>query len=1466
MPQINRIRIINFSYNNHHRNIVDETFDFFQGENALLSLKNGGGKSVLVQLLLQPILPKTRLMSRRMEDFFKGKKAPSYILLEWKLEDQGGYLLTGIGLANRESQVRDHDEANNALKYFTFTSHYREENGFDLEHIPLVKQSDSKIFIEDIKEVRRLLTGKGKENVTFFSEEEGADYRKHLESFNIFQDEWKSIVLKINESEGGVIEIFEKCKTSQQLMNDWILKSIEKVVHKDETDQKKLEQMLENLVEEMIRNEQFIYEKDLYQEFLGKSDEFIGKLNDLLGSLDREREAERTLAGMYYFLIAQVEEMKKEIHRFNEAVLNSEQELKRIDLEERSKDYHDAVVRVDELTESVLVEERKLKAAKSNLDETKLAVLVQQAAREYGNIKIIGRRIAGLETEIEKIRSNDDHNQEIQNLEYSLKIGYQQLVVDLQQKEAEVGSEISKLTITSSELEEKIKKVDEENKKLAGAQGELKSKIKQFEKVEPRIRSELGLEYERNLLGEIEQTYQDEFLQALEMKIANLKTEVSQLHELIETDNQKLQEAKEKERDLRKSESMHTVNLAKLDERIVAYNDLETALKPVFARYHFDYNKRFQQQETQSLLIVKIRELEKIERELQFEYHSLNETITALQNGTLHVSNEFRQWLINEDIDFETGENYLRKQSAAIRKELVKQNPILPYAFLIYDEDLEKVKFGTGFPVHQMVPVLSYKTVNQSFAVNGRLVSLEEKLNILCLYDERMIDADNLESYLAELLRELVQVEEQQSHYREQLETVREDQQLLKQFVFDENYLYSLENSRKKLRFEIKELQDELEGLEGYQRSLLEEINQSSHRIEEIKHQLETEGKRKELAIEFFQDNELYVLDQQKYKDYEVALSRLEIEKKRLLDERTNLTSRKEKLLIEQERCNRQKKEKEIKYAKYQSAVDSTLLKEDVDVLEERLQVLKSQITSDLSRLENDLEDKKKELRGKKADLSVLPLEESQYIQVEFNEDRYFALNSQVRELETEVKGKEQHYWKADGDLREAKGTLFAAEQEVKKLAEAPLEPGRIKLNFSTRRIAENAQISFSKGKIKEIGNVSKGYEHVATRIEGKIQVELFEVNTRYEVQIDVEQDYQNHLGTFTNLQKENTKYENNIKLIYSKLNAQYRSKNNHLENILAGWEPLMQGAQSDRDKYYYLGERMLLNKEALVKLIRVFEERLSNIEKNKQDLVHHSYLQGKQVFDEIQKITENSSIRLEDRNRPIPMLKINMEPLSETETENRSKMQAYVESCISIIKQDMKEDKKIEEIRKKISRYMSTKELLNILSDLGKMKIYAYKIDINAHNSTYKSWEQVMKENSGGERFVSFFAVIVALMSYTRTSMKVTDDYQRNRDTKVLIMDNPFGPISSEHLLKPLFQIAKKYNTQLICLTDLKQNSILNCFNLIYMLKIRQNVFGTSEYLQLKQQVKQNAAIEKDERLEKAVFKVEEGEQMSLL
>ena len=56
MPRINKIRIVNFAYNDDKRLILDETF-VFNGKNGLVNFVNGGGKTVLIQAIMQPFVP-----------------------------------------------------------------------------------------------------------------------------------------------------------------------------------------------------------------------------------------------------------------------------------------------------------------------------------------------------------------------------------------------------------------------------------------------------------------------------------------------------------------------------------------------------------------------------------------------------------------------------------------------------------------------------------------------------------------------------------------------------------------------------------------------------------------------------------------------------------------------------------------------------------------------------------------------------------------------------------------------------------------------------------------------------------------------------------------------------------------------------------------------------------------------------------------------------------------------------------------------------------------------------------------------------------------------------------------------------------------------------------------------------------------------------------------------------------------
>ena len=71
MSKIQTVRLINIGYNNNAIRISDECFHM-NGESTLLSLRNGGGKSVLVQMMTAPFVHKRYrdVKDRPFESYF----------------------------------------------------------------------------------------------------------------------------------------------------------------------------------------------------------------------------------------------------------------------------------------------------------------------------------------------------------------------------------------------------------------------------------------------------------------------------------------------------------------------------------------------------------------------------------------------------------------------------------------------------------------------------------------------------------------------------------------------------------------------------------------------------------------------------------------------------------------------------------------------------------------------------------------------------------------------------------------------------------------------------------------------------------------------------------------------------------------------------------------------------------------------------------------------------------------------------------------------------------------------------------------------------------------------------------------------------------------------------------------------------------------------------------------------------
>ena len=154
MSKINAIRLINVNYNNNAYRISDETM-YFNGESTLLSLQNGGGKSVLVQMLTAPFVHQRyrNTKDRLFESYFTTNK-PSFILVEWVLDQGAGYVLTGLMVRKAQDLQEDKKENLDIIGIVSEAIEVERENNTKLETInktiPIIAMT-ANAFSEDIQ-------------------------------------------------------------------------------------------------------------------------------------------------------------------------------------------------------------------------------------------------------------------------------------------------------------------------------------------------------------------------------------------------------------------------------------------------------------------------------------------------------------------------------------------------------------------------------------------------------------------------------------------------------------------------------------------------------------------------------------------------------------------------------------------------------------------------------------------------------------------------------------------------------------------------------------------------------------------------------------------------------------------------------------------------------------------------------------------------------------------------------------------------------------------------------------------------------------------------------------------------------------------------------------------------------------------------------------------------------------------
>jgi hypothetical protein len=413
----------------------------------------------------------------------------------------------------------------------------------------------------------------------------------------------------------------------------------------------------------------------------------------------------------------------------------------------------------------------------------------------------------------------------------------------------------------------------------------------------------------------------------------------------------------------------------------------------------------------------------------------------------------------------------------------------------------------------------------------------------------------------------------------------------------------------------------------------------------------------------------------------------------------------------------------------------------------------------------------------------------------------------------------------------------------------AAMPEDEIRGDFSGRReavLCEKKRLNECKNKYH---NEQMELLKLKTIVENQVKdVELHNIEADIKEFADVKDSIEAMIREFVKCRTMVNESVNTFKIDSSQLiNKHSGSEEGTVADAVKGLNSQLDLLDRSYDKYYYLTERMDYYFEQLSNILKILDSKIQQLENSRRDLTEHAFVEACRIYHEIPKISENSAVEIDGVRRKV--LEIEYDKMTD-ETEARKRMNYYLEDCLQSLAKLIKGSEDENRLRREIEKYMATKELLNIVSSLENCRVKAYKVDLNEKNRGMMVWEDIIVKNSGGEKFIAYFSLLVALISYSRKQVKGYNEFRRREESKVLIMDNPFGPITSGHLLKPMFDIAQKYNTQLICLSDIKQGSVLNSFDLIYMIRIRQNMMQ-EDFIELEPIMQRE--MKQDEKLETA-------------
>lgn len=816
MPNINRIRVNNVKYNFGTQGYDDFSMRMY-GKNTLYDLANGGGKSVLMLLLLQNLIPNCTLDDKQpIEKLFRsgGGNTTIHSLVEWKLDDKDikeglRYMTTGFcarkakdvsvddgtlslpdevmnsaspaaGDTGKQSELSVGADGVNAgkptgksvvrenasIEYFNYCIFYRDYNENDIVNLPL-QNSKERITYTGLKNYLKDLS-KRNLNIKVYVFERKGEYQRFISRYGLFESQWE-IIRGINKTEGHVRTYFETMyKTTRKVVEDLLI-----------------EEIIEKAF--LVKTEQNDVNEDMARTLLDIKDKLVelSKKKKDIANFDKEIELMHMLEGRVSSFLSYCEEKDKVTGTLADIYVTGKHLLKwgEEEIDKRKK-------RREEYAKRLLKERRRLEELKIIRDQYELKEASEALSVVTEAVAKADADTEGIKKELELKESINDYIQYLRDKE---EIQENQAVIDASDKgDTDLLEKLHIYAYNKKKINEA--KLSDIKKRLNARKKELDKVTKELEKAAHiREEGEIALAVAKSH----KERYYDEYIKCME-DIRKVRQGIALLVITDTKDLMKdlLEEEDEIRKKLKAAEEGYGEDMSAINDRSKSLfvakelkKQLEKDMEAANAKLeHYLDNKDRLHKMYQIYEVKNAEELYDTIKKRAFnntiELSKLDEKIERVEKhlkevgeGRIleesHAVTRVKDYMESRHGEFVlSGVDYLSALPAANREDLLDRFPLLPYGVVTkeFDRLKEDVKVSELDLGSQAVPVFDRSIIESPYIpeqADGMLLLAKDK--------RVFIEEDALKAELEHLEKELSELIADRDHLSMHAQTYNED-------------------------------------------------------------------------------------------------------------------------------------------------------------------------------------------------------------------------------------------------------------------------------------------------------------------------------------------------------------------------------------------------------------------------------------------------------------------------------------------------------------------------------------------------------------------------------------------------------------------------------------------------------------------------------------------------------------------